>query len=399
MTRTDTTSYLKEHASDSYASIARATGLSEEAVRRRLRALGLLKRNIGARRAPKGTPVTTVDPATGPPEISYDDRVRFEKERMLRGQRESEERSEARRAARESILLDTLREAVTPLVFTPPRLVMPKTPDGRTPETAVLLLSDTHFGKRNSLYDIAIATARLCTIVDRFLDVIAIQRRSVPIPDCIVMLSGDMVDGEGIYPTQSHHIDGHMVNQIFGVLPAFVQQIARLSAAFERVTIPCVRGNHGRVGTKTAGFHEESNWDNLFYKTAAMACVNLKNVEWRIPLGWHQVVEARGVKILQAHGHQIKMVLNLPWYGITTRISRWAITEGIGDFDLYTQGHFHSSSYLRWSSLRIFTNGTTVAGDEFALEFLGMESSESQWCFGVHPTRKVSWQYELDPNA
>jgi hypothetical protein len=57
--------------------------------------------------------------------------------------------------------------------------------------------------------------------------------------------------------------------------------------------------------------------------------------------------------------------------------------------------HFHSSSHLRWNGKIIKVNGTQASGDEFAIEKIGLESSECQWFFGVSDKR-ITWNYEID---
>ena len=144
--------------------------------------------------------------------------------------------------------------------------------------------------------------------------------------------------------------------------------------------------------------HEDANYDRIFYKVLEIATAKIPNVHWSILEGWHALTKVLNTKFLLIHGHQIRMTLNLPWYGITTRVSRWAATEGVHDFDVVCMGHFHTSSAIRWSQKRIFTNGTFVDGDEFALENLGLESSQSQWLFGIHPKRGTTWDYEIKFN-
>lgn len=324
-------------------------------------------------------------------ELTHEERVAIAKEKLLKQQKERASNQDAVDQARTELLMDTLREAITPLDFT-------YTPFSREmgsgdEESVCLILSDTHFGKKTTSYNMGIAMDRFVHLVDGLLSIVELHRKAYPIKHLHIFWTGDIVDGSSIYPTHAHHVDGHMVNQIFGVMPMIVEQLARLATEFETVSNHCIRGNHGRVGKQD---HEETNWDNIVYKTLELATVNIPNVSWDIPLGWQHVVDVMGTKILQYHGHQIKMTMNIPWYGITTRVARWAISEKIGHFDVAVQGHFHTSSSFMWSSKKLFTNGTTGSGDDFALEFIGLESSETQWLFGIHPKRGVTWQYELD---
>lgn len=329
---------------------------------------------------------------SGTNEQTLEEKVEQEKVKLLATQIKRAESAEVKDRAKYELFVGSLKEAISPLQFTMPKRIEPVNGNPADEEDAVLVLSDLHFGKRSPSYSLEIAQERLVKVIDATIKIVKLHRKAYPIRHLHILWTGDIVDGSSIFPTQSHHSDGHVINQIFGIMPEVVAQLARLATFFEQVSNHCIRGNHGRVGKDA---HEETNFDNIFYKTMELATVNIPNMTWSIPLGWSQIIQVRNTRILQYHGHQIKSVMNLPWYGITTRVSRWAATEGMSNFDVAVQGHFHSSSAIRWNQKKIFTNGTMVSGDEFALEFIGLESSESQWLFGVHDLYKTTWAYEI----
>ena len=324
--------------------------------------------------------------------LTEEQKITLEKSKLLQSQRKRQERKEIQEQARYQLLLETIQEAVTPLEFTPPQVVKPKSSKA-CPEELCLVLSDLHFGKRTSSYNIEVAKERFEKLTESVLQIAELHQTAYPIYNLNIFWNGDIVDGEGIYPTQSHHLDAHVVNQIFTVAPTVTQCLASLSSYFGKVKNHCVRGNHGRVSKHA---HENSNFDFIFYKVLEESTKNITNMSWNVPEDWHNMVDIDSVKILHVHGNQIRMQLNLPWYGITTRVSRWASTKKVSDFDVVIISHFHTSSRVRWNNKLIFTNGTMVSGDEFALENLGLESSECQWLFSVHPNRGVTHSYELD---
>jgi len=287
--------------------------------------------------------------------------------------------------------MDTLRESIRPLEFTQPKFTPPKPADDHE-EQAVLFLSDLHFGKRTPKYSLEIAKRRVAHICETAREIVALHRKAYRIPNLHILWGGDIVDGDSIYPTHQHHLDAPVVGQIMAGTSTFVEQLSTMAGYFERVNNYCVRGNHGRL-SKFA--YEGDNFDAILYHFMKMATANIPNMTWQIPDDWHLMAKIGGRKVLLIHGDQIKMQLNLPWYGITTRVSRWASTLGLSDFDIVTLGHFHASSSLRWNNKEIFTNGTAVAGDDFALEKIGLESSECCWLFGVS-NHRTTWKYELD---
>lgn len=291
-------------------------------------------------------------------------------------------------------LVDVVRSAIKPLHFTPP--VLPSFGNIKGDEEQVcLLISDVHLGEETPKYNFRIARKRLGMLVDKTMEIVSLHRKAYPVKVLNIFWLGDLITGETIFPTQPHHIEAGVVDQIFKTVPFVVEQLARLACFFKEVRCYCVAGNHGRVG-KFA--HESSNWDRVFYKTLELSTQGVPNIKWVIPEGWNLTAKVLNTKILCVHGHQVKMWQNIPAYGLTTRVARWAITEGLGSFDVVFCGHFHTSWRLSWNNIKVFLNGTTADGDEFALEKLGLESSQSQWLLSVHPRQGITWSYELNFN-
>ena len=290
-------------------------------------------------------------------------------------------------------LLDVVRSVVTPLQFKPPILPVTIDKKGGDEEEANLVISDIHLGEENPKYNMRVAKRRITGLVDSTMKIVSLHRKAYPVRKLNIFFCGDIVTGENIFPTQPHEIETGVVHQIFDPAPHFVEQLLRLCCYFKEVRCFAICGNHGRVG-KFA--NKLSNWDRVFYEVLRMATSQVPNIIWEIPDEWYLLAKVLNTRILCTHGHQIKMWMNLPWYGVTTRVARWAITEGIGKFDILLLGHFHSSSRIQWNNKIILINGTTVDGDEFALEKMGLESSQCQWLFGIHPRQGITWSYEID---
>ena len=255
-------------------------------------------------------------------------------------------------------------------------------------EEAVLQLSDLHFGKKTHLYNLDVAKERLNRIFDTALKLC--QRHDIEVLN--ILLLGDIVDGESIYPSHPHHIDASALEQIFSSIEAFIPRIRECASLLKKVRIYTVPGNHGRV---TKHYNEKTNFDSLFAQALHFATKDIPNLEFNMNYDWKYVTDINGVKFLMFHGHQIKMTLNLPHYGITTRISRWVSTETFAGVNVAVHGHFHTSISQKWNDVAILSNGTIVEGDEFALEHVGLEASQTQWFYGVHPEHKITFRYEL----
>lgn len=312
----------------------------------------------------------------------------------MQAQKDAGERLRDRQAIQAEALIRTVAKALTPLKFAAPPMKARKYKRDQTKESAVLLLSDIHFGKTTSTYNSEMAIASVCDVLERTVRIIDLHRGAFPIEELHIMMLGDIVDGELIYPTHPHHIDSGVIDQIFSPLPVLVQKIAELTTRGLKVHLHGVPGNHGRISKH---MDELSNFDFMFYKVLEVALSGVKGVTFDFPRGWRNVVTVQKTRFLMFHGDQIKMTLNLPWYGVTTRVSRWAVAQTVDGFDVAVHGHFHVLSHVEWGGKTILANGTLVDRDEFALEKLGLESTRAQWLFGVHPERGITWQYALRP--
>ena len=323
-------------------------------------------------------------------ELSRDAKIEMERHRLLKMQADAQDRAEILEEAKFQNLLSTINQAVRPLEANFIKLTNP-TQYSVKDESAVLVLSDLHFGKKTKTYNMAIAQERFIKLIDNTLAILSERNKISPIKELHLFWTGDIVDGEQIYATHGSHIDDHVVNQIFKSLEIVAPQITRFVEAGYIVHNHFVRGNHGRV---SKFHHEVTNWDYIYGLTLELMLKNVPNMTFNVTSNWNQVVNVRGKRILQWHGHQIKMTMNLPWYSLTTRISRWATCDELEDFDISVSGHFHSSSCINWNEKKVFTNGTMVSGDQFALEFIGLASTECQHLFGVNESG-VTWKYEV----
>lgn len=123
-----------------------------------------------------------------------------------------------------------------------------------------ILLSDTHFGKLTKHFNMHEANKRIMSIPDKIVE-LGIR----DLDEVVIMLGGDMIEGEDIYATQSHHIEDSAIKQVMAAVDSFWNLGVKLSKQFPglKVRYVTVPGNHGRV-SKTAA--EETNWDNIIYQ-------------------------------------------------------------------------------------------------------------------------------------
>lgn len=305
--------------------------------------------------------------------------------------------------ADKDIIFDILKDIIPKISFKPK--AFKSTVKSINNEVAVLNLSDIHIGR----YEIEILEKKINTLVAGVLKTISIQRQGSTINELVINMVGDIVDGDGIFPTQAYEQKFHLMEQMFGKsLPIMINMLNELSNHFEKITINCVRGNHGRVSKYT---DEKLNFDTIFYNILKISTSDNTRLVWNISDKWYQIVKILKFGFLLTHGNYIKTWLNIPFYGIKEKGMRWQgsltkqetiqlnqewvrIQKEYWDYIII--GHFHTSLYFRWNNWRCILNGTWLDKDDFAESVLGLDSATEQTLFGVHEKRGITWMRNID---
>jgi len=261
-------------------------------------------------------------------------------------------------------------------------------------ETAVLVRSDTHYGKVTPSYNPDVYRARMAHLADSLSQIRDLLSGGYDIRKLIVFELGDANDGTGIYPTQDHHQAITNVEQQAEELAehdaAWYTEQAEVWGACE---VECVPGNHGRGG-KFA--HEAANWDIVYYQYLRLMLRERVDVGFaRESDPFMRVVELWGHRFLLYHGHAIRMFAGIPWYGIQIRVSRWATTK-LAPLAVTCMGHFHTHGSMPINRTQALLTGTMATDDEWALQVLGYEAQPKWHLFGVGKSRPITWHFDVD---
>lgn len=256
--------------------------------------------------------------------------------------------------------------------------------------SALLFLSDLHFGEvvvinGERVFDLKIAEQRLEAIVDNFIHSKELEGHHVD--ECILLLGGDMIDGELIYPAQSFDTEGHAYEQIKETTLILWTQIMRLAKRFPVVRIYCVPGNHGRSSKL---HHQMSNWDNvLYYGLQLMAVFHDQNIEVSTPLQMWMDFKVRNWSVHMRHIGVLQSITAGPG----RKVSNWLNEH---DADLFFYGHFHCPEMFSIGYKRIFKNGALPPANDFA-ESHGFLDSSGQWMIGITDSESVAFAKILIP--
>ena len=89
---------------------------------------------------------------------------------------------------------------------------------------------------------------------------------------------------------------------------------------------------------------------------------------------------------------------SIPYYGIDRADSRWTKMLQVNQlsYEYMLIGHHHNSATIDSPVGEKIVNGCWPGGSQYSLKQLNTSSKPSQWFFGVHERRGISWRYKID---
>ena len=256
--------------------------------------------------------------------------------------------------------------------------------------SALLVLSDLHIGEiikvnGKTIFDLAIAEEKLADITTQFIS--APELDGYEVEECIVLLAGDIIDGEMIYNGQSFDTNGHAFAQVKDASALIWETLCRLAAIFPVVKVYCVPGNHGRASKL---HHQMSNWDNvLYFGLQLMADMAKINIEVHTPSQMWMDFKVRNYNVHTRHIGVVQASTSGP----AKKIMTWMDGH---DADLMFFGHFHSPELYSMGHRRIFKNGALPPANDFA-EMCGFQDGSGQWMIGITDHNSVAFSKILIP--
>jgi predicted MPP superfamily phosphohydrolase len=275
------------------------------------------------------------------------------------------------RSAEAQMLLDSLQELqveIRPTNF--PR--SPKTSN----DSICFLLSDFHMGKiiknedQTPLYNIEIARNRINSIPRKACDITS--RFWTNADEAVILLAGDLVDGEGVYPGQEANIEVGAGEQSKIVTKSIWQLTRDLKQQFKQVKVVTCPGNHGKGETSN-----QTNWDNIVYGQLELLIdlhqdkgISIRNIY----KNWN-TYEVKGHKGLLRHKAPVQA-------DTPSALSKFAGWHNIYQYDIMNFGHWHHPGIFFWNNIPIIRNGCLCGGDDYA-EMFGAHDNPKQLVFGI----------------
>jgi hypothetical protein len=262
-------------------------------------------------------------------------------------------------------------------------------------DTLVIQLTDLHAGKivKNQegelIYNEEIFRTRINRLCEQTLKLLDNNiSKGVPIRDVVIISTGDLANGEGIYLTQAYEQEIAPPKQVMLVVDVITKLIVALLDRKLEVRFVGVRGNHGRTGKD---MDVTSNWDLMIYMILDFwSKFVLKNSKLQI-----KYTETEHLKFdIRGHGYLIRHIApeQVDSPAGRVKINEWARkheVEGI------VYGHYHHAGIFDCDNVRVFRGGSTVGGDSLS-DSMAKSSEPIQLVWGVNEARVSTFIYLVD---
>ena len=151
---------------------------------------------------------------------------------------------------------NSVKEAIVPIPYIN-NITYKPVGDKKEEEEAVLVLSDVYVGKVTKSYNPKIFKERLDKVKNGMLRIVELLRNGYSLNTLNIILGGDIVDGEGIYPTQAMSIDQGALKQVFQTgVPEFSNMFINFLKYFFCLSVNLVSkitSNRSILLSKTSG--------------------------------------------------------------------------------------------------------------------------------------------------
>jgi len=269
-----------------------------------------------------------------------------------------------------------------------------------TPETAVAVFADWQLGKVTSTYNSDVLAKRIEQYTEKMIEIVNIQRAHHNVDNLHVWLLGDIVEGEEIFPGQSHLLDAGLYRQVGVYGPEILTKFIRTALEnFEHIHVTGVIGNHGAVGGRARKQHDpETNMDRLLYKIVQLIFKDEPRVTFNIPDGrgersFYAVDNIGNYSSLLIHGDQ--MPSPTAFHAYYKKIMGWkdgAIPENFEDVFM---GHYHQQVKVTIGSGLLRISGSPESNNTYAQEYFSSMSRPCQHLMFVHPDNGVTSEYSI----
>lgn len=264
-------------------------------------------------------------------------------------------------------------------------------------DSLILHLTDLHAGKivkdqeGKLVYNEEIFRTRMDRLCEQTLKLLDKNiSKGVAIKDVVILLTGDLANGEGIYATQAFEQEIAPPRQVMLVVDVISKLITSLLVRNLAVRVFGIRGNHGRTGKDT---DVASNWDLMIYMILdfwSRFVLKDKNLQIKYAETEHMTFDIRGHKYMIRHiaPEQVDSPAG------RVKVNEWARQHGVEGI---VYGHYHHAGIFDCDNVRVFRGGSTVGGDSLS-DSMAKHAEPIQLVWGVNEQRVSTFIYLVDLN-
>jgi hypothetical protein len=278
-----------------------------------------------------------------------------------------------------------------------------------TPQSAMLLLSDTHVGKvvlpsqtlGFGVYNFDVYLARMKYLEESILSILE-NHTTMKIEELVVAMLGDMLDG-----ALDHGVEAGQRNTLFTQFymagHATAQFLRVLAAHVPKVRIKTVVGNHPRWKNqhKMPTENRYSNLDMFYYAFVEALTKDIPNIKWSLDAQPFTIFEVQGFTFKAAHGDHWRggdKALGIPNHAIGRELSTTAqlfAKHRQQAPHYYVSGHLHRDIQLPHALGVVTINGGFPGLDNYSLANNFNPVDPMQFFFFVHPKFGKTAEYRL----
>lgn len=316
---------------------------------------------------------------------------------------------------REQSVVDQLVALATELAprsYAPaPPIYRPNAKGGKNgkPQSAVLMLSDTHVGQviepdqtlGFGRYNFSTFLARLKYLEESVASILQ-DHTTTEVEELVVCLGGDMIDGALNHGAEAGQ-KNTLFTQFYNASHAIAQFLRNIAPLAPRVRVYCAVGNHPRWANqhKMPTNNRYSNLDAFLYAHIQALTSEIKTIDWTLNSQPFALFDVQGFQFHLSHGDHLRggdKALGIPNHAVGRMIS--STTQLFGKAGApsphyYLVGHLHRSIVLPHARGSVVINGGFAGLDGYGLSNGFSPVDPSQVFFLVHPRYGKTATYDI----
>jgi len=295
------------------------------------------------------------------------------------------------------LIIESLKEELSQ--FSPAKFIPHSNQIDKVGDTLVIHFADWHVGRLvrdedgNELYNekifqerIEILLNEILTLLDEYIS------KGTPIKNVVIISTGDILDGMGIFSSQETVSEMSPPLQVMGAVKVIKNFILALLQRKLNVNFYGVKGNHGEIrGEGGQQKNPEANWDLMLYLILDFwAKTILKNNKVNIHYseldylnfeiqGWKYHIRHLAPRDADTPSGKAKFL-------------GWAKKHGC---QVIVSGHWHHYLFTDRSGITVIRGGSIPGIDDLS-ERMAEEAESIQLIWGCSKNRPVSFMYAID---